>query len=80
MKTPLYLDPSVAACRPSACFKMDRCARRDISSDGRPLADFSIPSGYGLPDCCAPMWRMWIKPGDAVRPDAAPVVRDWIGQ
>lgn len=81
MKPPLWMAPSEPRCSGRACTKGKPCARKDIQ-DGiaHPLADFSVPAGSHVPDCKAPLWPKFLSHADAVRPAAAPVVRDWIGQ
>jgi hypothetical protein len=81
MKPPIWMAPSESRCSGRACTRGLPCARKDIA-DGvrRPLADFSVPGGSHVPECNAPLWRKFVSHAQAVRPEAAPVVKEWIGQ
>lgn len=77
----IWLPLSEAKCIGSACRHPTPCARRDIAAEkGRPLGDFSVPTGY-VADCCAPRWYKHIPYSQAVKPEDAPKpAREWIGQ
>ena len=79
MNRAIWMADGEPACRPTACYQMNACARRDISADGRPLVDFSRQTVHGFPQCCAPMWLKRVLPANAVKPTAPPGIKEWIG-
>ena len=74
-----WMAPGEPKCEAKAC-RAGPCARRDISADGRPLADFSIATTFYGPACMAPGWVKRILPSEAVKPADKPQIKEWIGQ
>lgn len=78
MSRVIWLPSNEDKCIASAC-RGGPCARRDVSSNGRDLNDFSVGVWGHPPACEAPKWVKRILPSQAVKPAEAQVVRDWIG-
>jgi hypothetical protein len=79
MNRVIWLPATEAKCIASAC-RAGACARREVSADNRPLADFSTQHSFYGPTCTAPVWIKRILPSQAVKPADAPKIKDWIGQ
>ena len=78
MNRVIWLAPDVPKCTAQVC-QAGPCARRDVSSDGRPQVDMSVGVWGNAPACMKPHYLRRILPSQAVKPKAGPVVRDWIG-
>lgn len=75
----IWLPATEAKCIASAC-RGGPCARRDVSSSGRDLNDFSVGVWGNAPQCQAPGWLKRILPSQAVKPADKPVIKEWVGR
>lgn len=78
MNRVIWLAPGVAKCTAQVCHA-GPCARRDISSDGRPQLDMSVGVWGNAPACMKPHYLKRILPSQAVKPIPDRPAKGWIG-